>query len=216
MEFTTRCAESPPAPLAASSAARPFHYGKVSRLASIACGYWRVTSLQKSDMTDKIYNVLFICTGNSARSIMAEVVLNQLGRGRFKAYSAGSHPRGEVHPVTLEVLAGQHYDVSGLRSKSWTEFAAPDAPSIDFIFTVCDHAAGETCPAWSGQPITAQWGFADPAAVVGEHEKQLKAFRNAQFQISTRIRLFLNLPIDKIDRLSLQRKLRELGQQRDE
>ncbi len=167
-------------------------------------------------MTPKIYNVLFICTGNSARSIMAEVILNHLGRDRFRAYSAGSHPRGEVHPLTLEVLAGQHCDVGGLRSKSWTEFAAPDAPSMDFIFTVCDRAAGEACPAWPGRPITAHWGFADPAAVLGDRARQRKAFANAHFQIAARIRLLLALPIDKIERMSLQTQLREFGQQRAE
>jgi arsenate reductase (thioredoxin) len=165
-------------------------------------------------MTEKRYNVLFICTGNSARSILAEVILNHLGRERFVAYSAGSHPRGEVHPMTLEVLTSQGYDVTGLRSKSWHEFAAPGAPPMDFIFTVCDRAAGETCPAWPGQPITAHWGFADPAAVIGDREKQLKAFTNAQFEIANRLRLLINLPIEKIDRLSLQTQLRALGQQR--
>jgi arsenate reductase len=166
-------------------------------------------------MDKKIYNVLFICTGNSARSIMAEVIMNHLGRERFKAYSAGSHPRGEVHPMTLEVLSGQRYDLGGLRSKSWTEFAEPDAPQMDFIMTVCDQAAGEACPAWPGQPITAHWGFADPTKVEGDREKQLRAFSNAQFQIANRIRLFMSLPIEKIDRMSLQTKLRELGQQHD-
>jgi len=165
-------------------------------------------------MAEKIYNVLFICTGNSARSIMAEVMTNHLGRDRFKAYSAGSHPRGKVHPLTLEVLTGKGYDVSGLRSKSWAEFATPDAPLMDFIFTVCDQAAGEVCPAWPGQPITAHWGFADPVAVVGDREHQFKAFANAQLQIASRIRLFLSLRIETIDRISLQTRLRELGQQR--
>ena len=162
-------------------------------------------------MIDKIYNVLFICTGNSARSIMAEVILNHLGRNRFKAYSAGSHPRGEVHPLTLEVLSSNNYDIGGLRSKSWIEFAEPNAPRMDFVFTVCDQAAGESCPVWPGQPITAHWGFADPAAVVGDQEKRLKAFTSAQFEIVNRIRLLLSLPIDKIDRLSLQTRLIELG-----
>ena len=166
-------------------------------------------------MENKIYNVLFICTGNSARSIKAEVIMNHLGRERFKAYSAGSHPRGEVHPMTLEVLSEQCYDLGGLRIKSWTEFAEPDAPQMDFIMTVCDQAAGEACPAWPGQPITAHWGFADPTKIEGDREKQLKAFSNAQFQIANRIRLFMSLPIEKIDRMSLQTKLRELGQQRD-
>ena len=165
-------------------------------------------------MTEKRYNALFICTGNSARSILAEVILNHLGRDRFKAYSAGSHPRGEVHPMTLEVLTDQGYDVTGLRSKSWNEFAAPDAPPMDFIFTVCDRAAGESCPAWPGQPITAHWGFADPAVVTGDRGKQFKAFITAQFEIANRIRLLINLPVEKIDRLSLQTQLRALGQQR--
>jgi arsenate reductase len=166
-------------------------------------------------MENKIYNVLFICTGNSARSIKAEVIMNHLGRERFKAYSAGSHPRGEVHPMTLEVLSEQCYDLGGLRSKSWTEFAEPDAPQMDFIMTVCDQAAGEACRRGPAKPITAHWGFADPTKIEGDREKQLKAFSNAQFQIANRIRLFMSLPIEKIDRMSLQTKLRELGQQRD-
>ena len=142
--------------------------------------------------------------------------MNHLGRDHFKAYSAGSHPRGEVHPMTLEVLMRQSYDVGNLRSKSWTEFAAPDAPFMDFVFTVCDQAAGEVCPAWPGQPITAHWAFADPAAVIGDREQQHKAFSASQFQIANRIRLFLSLPIEKIDRISLQTTLRELAQRRDE
>jgi arsenate reductase len=167
-------------------------------------------------MTDKIYNTLFICTGNSARSIMAEVTLNRLGKDRFRAYSAGSHPRGEVHPLTLQVLTDQGYDTGGLRSKSWEEFARPGAPQMDFIFTVCDRAAGEVCPTWPGQPITAHWGFADPAAVVGDRARQLKTFTNTQFQIANRIRTFLSLPLTSIDRLSLQNQLRQLGQERAE
>jgi arsenate reductase len=169
--------------------------------------------VKELEVADPIYNVLFICTGNSARSIMAEAMLNHLGRGRFRAFSAGTHPRGAVHPITLEVLTERNYDVGGLRSKSWTEFTAPDAAPMDFIFTVCNQAAGESCPAWPGQPITAHWDFADPAAVVGDHEKRRRAFVNAQHQIATRIRLFLSLPLDKLDRLSLQTQLRELGQQ---
>jgi arsenate reductase len=165
-------------------------------------------------MDDKIYNVLFICTGNSARSLMAEAIMNDLGRGRFRAYSAGSHPRGVVHPMTLEVLGHQGYDVGGLRSKSWTEFAAPDAPAMDFIFTVCDQAAGEVCPAWPGQPVTAHWSFGDPAAATGDQEQRLRAFTLAEFQIANRIRLFLNLPFDKLDRLSLQHRLHALNDER--
>ena len=164
-----------------------------------------------SSTNNKVYNVLFICTGNSARSIMAEAILNHVGEGRFKAYSAGSHPRGAVHPLTLELLSHQHYDTTGLRSKSWDEFAQAGAPAMDFIFTVCDQAAGETCPVWPGQPMSARWGFADPAAVVGDNEKKHKAFTSAEFQIANRIRLLLSLPIDKIDRLSLQTTLQGLG-----
>ena len=167
-------------------------------------------------MTDKIYKTLFICTGNSARSIMAEVILTHLGKGRFRAYSAGSHPRGEVHPLTLQVLTDKGYAIGGLRSKSWEEFARPDAPQMDFIFTVCDHAAGEVCPTWPGQPITAHWGFADPAAVVGDPAKQFKTFTNTQFQMANRIRTFLSLPLASIDRLSLQNQLRQMGQERTE
>lgn len=167
--------------------------------------------MSDADIKDKVYNVLFICTGNSARSIMAEVILNHLGQGRFKAYSAGSHPRGAIHPMTLKLLANQHYDIEGLRSKSWSEFVQAGAPVMDFIFTVCDQAAGETCPVWPGQPISAHWGFADPVAVTGDNEKQFKAFTTAEIQIANRIRLLLSLPIDKLDRLSLQAKLRELG-----
>ena len=188
-----------------------------SRSVWIGCWSWRpdvVTSQRRHDMAEKRYNVLFICTGNSARSIMAEAILNHLGRDRFKAFSAGSHPRGEVHPMTVEVLAAQGYDVSGLRSKSWTEFAAPNATSMEFIFTVCDQAAGEACPAWPGQPITAHWGFADPAAVLGDRKCQLKAFTNAQLQIASRIRILLSLPMDKLDRISLQAKMQELGERR--
>lgn len=163
-------------------------------------------------MSDKIYNVLFLCTGNSARSILAEAVLNQLGAGRFSAYSAGSYPRGEVHPLALELLQSTHYDVSTLRSKSWDEFAAPGAPKMDFIFTVCDQAAGEACPIWPGQPVSAHWGFADPSHVEGDDETRRRAFTHTHMEIANRIRLFLSLPLDKLDRMSLQKQLRELGQ----
>lgn len=163
-------------------------------------------------MSDKIYNVLFLCTGNSARSIIAESILNQLGAGRFRAYSAGSHPRGDVHPLTLDLLQSHNYDVSTLRSKSWDEFAAPDAPQMDFIFTVCDQAAGEACPFWPGQPVSAHWGFADPSHVEGDDAIKHRAFSRTHFEISNRIRLLLNLPIDKLDRLSLQKHLHEIGQ----
>ena len=165
-------------------------------------------------MTDKIYNTLFICSGNSVRSIMAEVILNDLGKDRFRAYSAGSHPRGEVHPLTLQVLTDKGYPIGGLRSKSWEEFARPEAPLMDFIFTVCDRAAGEVCPTWPGQPITAHWGFADPAAVEGDLSRRFKIFANTQFQIANRIRTFLSLPLASIDRLSLQNQLRQMDQER--
>ncbi len=164
-------------------------------------------------MSDRIYNVLFICTGNSARSVIAETLMNELGGGHFKAFSAGSHPRGEVHPLTLELLDSQGYETKGLRSKSWDEFAAPDAPQMDFVFTVCDQAAGDMGPVWPGQPITAHWGFNDPAAAEGDKEEQMKVFRQVQTQMATRIRLFLSLPLEKIDRMSLQTQLRDMGKQ---
>ncbi len=157
------------------------------------------------------WNVLFVCTGNSARSIMAEVIMNQLGSGRFKAYSAGFKPRGSVHPMTLDILARQRYPVDGLRSKSWQEFLRDDAPRMDFIFTVCDQAAGELCPVWPGQPITAHWGFSDPAALTGTHEQQFRAFFDVQQQIANRVKLFISLPFHKLDRLALHNRLRDLG-----
>lgn len=162
-------------------------------------------------MSERTYNVLFICTGNSARSIIAEAVLNQLGAGRFRAYSAGSQPAGQVNPLTLETLRSRKFDTSGLRSKSWDEFAAPDAPQMDFIFTVCDKAGGESCPLWPGHPVTAHWGFPDPAAVQGSWDDKLKAFATTFREISQRLRVFLNLPLDKLDRMSLQHELRKLG-----
>ena len=157
------------------------------------------------------FNVLFLCTGNSARSILAEAYLNVAGRGGFVAYSAGSHPGGKVNPFALELLQKNRIDTTGLRSKSWDEFAKPGAPELHFVFTVCDNAAGETCPLWPGQPMTAHWGVADPAAVQGSDEVKRKAFMRAFAELSTRINLFLNLPLDKLDRMSLQRRLREIG-----
>ena len=157
-------------------------------------------------------NVLFLCTGNSARSIIAEVVLNRLGRGRFKAYSAGSQPKGQVHPLALQVLRLAHYDASDLRSKSWEEFATPDAPKLDFFFTVCDNAAKEVCPIWPGQPMTAHWGLPDPATAVGTEAERQLAFADAFRILSNRISIFTSLPLDKLSKLSLQRKLDEIGQ----
>lgn len=160
-----------------------------------------------------IYNVLFICTGNSARSILAEAMLTELGKGRFNAYSAGSYPKGEVHPLALATLEHLHMPATGYRSKSWDEFVAPGAPVFDFIFTVCDSAAGEACPIWPGKPVSAHWGVADPAAVEGTEEQQIKAFKEAARILHRRIELFLSLPLHRLDSLSLQNELRNIGQQ---
>ena len=165
-------------------------------------------------MSKPAYNVLFLCTGNSARSILAEAILNKRGLGRCRGYSAGSFPKGEVHPAAIALLRELGHDTGGFRSKSWDEFAQPSAPELDFVFTVCDNAAGETCPVWPGQPMTAHWGIEDPAAVEGE-ELQRRAFRDAFFFLQRRISLFLALPLDSIDELSLQTKLREIGRTRD-
>jgi arsenate reductase (thioredoxin) len=162
------------------------------------------------------YNVLFLCTGNSARSIMAEALLNHGGRGRFQAYSAGSHPKGAVHPLAIEVLERTHLPTEGLRSKSWNEFSRPDAPRLDFVFTVCGNAAKETCPHWPGQPMTAHWGVEDPAAVEGSREDQLRAFNRAMRELDARIKLFTSLPLESLDRLGLQEQLREIGRTRTE
>lgn len=159
----------------------------------------------------RIYNVLFLCTGNSARSVIGEVLLNHWGKGRFHAYSAGSRPKGEVHPLTLELLHAMKLPTAGLRSKGWDEFARPNAPHLDFVFTVCDQAAAETCPVWPGQPITAHWGVPDPAAAEGTHEKKMAAFRDAFHRLDTRIKLFLALPLEKLDRLTLQHEARRIG-----
>ena len=157
------------------------------------------------------FNVLFLCTGNSARSILAEAFLNAAGGERFRAHSAGSHPKGEVHPLALELLQRQRIATDGLRSKSWDEFAAAGAPPLDFVFTVCDNAAAETCPVWPGQPMSAHWGVPDPAAVVGSEDARRRAFLTAWTHLSSRIRIFLSLPMDTLDRLSLQGRLDEIG-----
>jgi len=164
-------------------------------------------------MTDASYNVLFLCTGNSARSILAEAILNREGRGKFKAHSAGSRPKGKVHPMALETLDEMGFLTEGYRSKSWDEFAVEGAPPLNFVFAVCDGAAGELCPIWPGQPMTAHWGIEDPAAVEGDGQR--RAFRNAFYALQRRIGLFLALPLDSIDELSLQTKLREIGRTRD-
>lgn len=160
---------------------------------------------------ERPYNVLFLCTGNSARSILAEALLNRSGGGRFKAFSAGSYPKGEVHPAALQLLSRLHFPTEGLRSKSWDEFAGPDAPELDFIFTVCDDAAGETCPIWPGHPMTAHWGIEDPAKTEGP--KQAEAFECALQYLSNRISLFLALPIESIDEIALQTRLKAIGRE---
>jgi arsenate reductase len=157
------------------------------------------------------FNVLFLCSGNSARSIMAEVILNRAGQGRFRAFSAGSQPKGQVHPYALDLLRRMNFDVSGLRSKSWSEFARPDAPKLDFVFTVCDNAAAETCPVWPGQPMTAHWGVPDPAAATGNEAEVRLAFADALRMLSNRINVFVSLPIRSLDQLSLQRQLDAIG-----
>lgn len=160
-------------------------------------------------MTDKIYNVLFLCTGNSARSILAEALLNHMGEGRFRAYSAGSFPKGDVHPAALKLLDELGFETAELRSKSWDEFSKPGAPVFDFIFTVCDNAAGETCPVWPGKPMNAHWGIEDPAAVEGPGQRE--AFEHALHFLSNRISLFLALPHESIDEMAMDRKLKEIG-----
>lgn len=157
------------------------------------------------------YNVLFLCTGNSARSIVAEAILNKVGAGKFRAYSAGSHPKGRVHPETLRLLDSLGYDTSVFRSKSWSEFADPGAPQLDFVFTVCDNAAGEACPFWPGQPTTAHWGIPDPAEVTGTPAEIALAFKNAYRMLNQRIGIFTSLPIKSLDQLTLQNRLREIG-----
>lgn len=163
--------------------------------------------------TELIYNALFLCTGNSARSILAEGILNALGQGRFRAFSAGSHPKGEVHPLALATLERLHLPATGYRSKSWDEFVAPGAPVFDFIFTVCDNAASEACPLWPSKPVSAHWGVPDPAAVEGTEEQQRKAFTDAAITLRRRIELFLSLPLKSLDAMSLQRELRDIGRQ---
>jgi arsenate reductase (thioredoxin) len=162
-------------------------------------------------MADDPFNVLFLCTGNSARSIMAEAILNKLGAGKFRAFSAGSQPKGWVHPETLRLLQSLGYDTSRFRSKSWSEFADPGAPLLDFVFTVCDNAAGETCPVWPGQPMTAHWGVPDPAEAKGSAAEIALAFKDAYRMLNQRIGIFTLLPLRSLDQLSLQQKLREIG-----
>lgn len=160
---------------------------------------------------DRVYNVLFLCTGNSARSVFGEALLNELGEGRFKAYSAGSHPKGRVHPMTLEVLRDEGLPTAGLRSKSWDEYGAPDAPQMDFVFTVCDDAAAEPCPIWPGHPMTAHWGIEDPAAVAGTPVIERAAFQRAFRYMKNRVAAFVALPVASVDRMTLQTRVEAIG-----
>jgi arsenate reductase len=162
-------------------------------------------------MNAKPFNVLFLCTGNSARSILAEQLINHWGRGNFHGYSAGSHPKGRVHPIARELLRHMNLPTAGLRSKSWDEFAAPGAPALDFVLTVCDNAAHEVCPVWPGQPMTAHWGVEDPAAVEGSEAERWLAFRQAFKELESRIKIFTSLPIRSLDRIRLQRQLEAIG-----
>jgi arsenate reductase (thioredoxin) len=164
---------------------------------------------------NRVFNVLFICTGNSARSIMAEAALNRAGQGRFRAFSAGSHPKGRIHPYALELLQRLHFDVSKLRSKSWTEFTRADGPKLDFAFTLCDDAAAEACPVWPGQPMTAHWGLPDPAAKTGTEAEIRYAFADTMRMLSNRINIFVSLPMKSLDALSLQKQLDAIGKNQD-
>ena len=162
-------------------------------------------------MADRPYNVLFLCTGNSARSILAESLLNHWGKGRFRAYSAGSFPKGHVHPISIALLTQLKLPTGGLRSKSWDEFSAQGAPPLDFIITVCDDAAGEVCPVWPGQPMTAHWGVEDPAAIEGSNASKWAAFRQTLMALENRIKLFINLPVATLDKMTLQRRIEAIG-----
>jgi protein-tyrosine-phosphatase len=160
---------------------------------------------------DHVYNVLFLCTGNSARSIMAEAIMNRLGEGRFRAYSAGSQPKGDVHPFAIDLLKSVNHSTADLRSKSWDEFAAPGAPEMDFVFTVCDNAANEVCPIWPGQPMSAHWGISDPAAAEGTDAERHLAFADAYRQLTNRISIFVSLPLRSLDKIALQKRLDDIG-----
>lgn len=175
-------------------------------------GFGRPHEQTDIDMAHRPYHVLFLCTGNSARSILAEALLNKRGAGRFVAHSAGSYPKGQVHPLALDLLQSSGFDTAGLRSKSWDEFAAPGAPHLDFAFTVCDNAAGEVCPVWPGQPMTAHWGIPDPAAVEGSEAERKRAFLDAFVVLESRIDLFRSLPLGSLDRIRLKEQLDGIGQ----
>jgi arsenate reductase (thioredoxin) len=169
----------------------------------------------RKDARSEPYNVLFLCTGNSARSIMAEVILNRAGQGNFRAFSAGSHPKGHVHPYALDLLRKLHYDVTRLRSKSWKEFSRPDAPKLDFVFTVCDNAAKEACPLWPGQPMTAHWGVPDPVEATGTEAEVRFAFADTLRMLTNRINIFVSLPLHSLDQLALQRQIDAIGKTKD-
>lgn len=172
--------------------------------------------MSEQPATRPVYNVLFLCTGNSARSIMAEAILNKIGGGAFRAFSAGSHPKGAVHPHALDLLRRLNHDVSGLRSKSWEEFEGDDAPDLDFVFTVCDSAAAKQCPVWPGQPMTAHWGLPDPALAVGKDAQVALAFADAYRMLNNRISIFISLPVASLDRLTLDKRLKEIGKLKGE
>lgn len=163
-------------------------------------------------MSERVYNVLFLCTHNSARSVIAEAILNRLGQGKFKGFSAGSQPRGQIHPYALDLLAKNNYDVSALHSKSWDEFAEAGAPEMDFVFTVCDNAANEVCPVWPGQPMTAHWGVADPSTAEGSEAEKRFAFADTHRMLYQRIGIFVNLPLTSLSKMALQKRLDEIGQ----
>jgi len=169
----------------------------------------------RDDVDRNPFNVLFLCSGNSARSIMAEAILNRDGRGKFRAFSAGSHPKGHIHPYAVDLLRKLNYNISGFRSKSWTEFARPEAPKLDFVFTVCDDAAKEVCPVWPGQPMTAHWGIPDPAAATGNEAEIRLAFADAFRMLNNRISIFVSLPIRFLDKLALQKQLDSIGKTKD-
>lgn len=188
---------------------RPETCAPLLRVVARACGR------EERTLPGKVFNVLFLCSGNSARSIMAEAILNRWGQGRFRAYSAGSQPRGEVHPIVLDLLRRQNFDTGFARSKSWDEFNQPGAPALDFVFTVCDIAAAEVCPAWPGQPMTAHWGIPDPIAVIGSQAERRVAFAETYRQLNNRISIFVNLPIASLDQLSLQKRLDAIGKTAD-
>lgn len=169
----------------------------------------------RNDINRKPYHVLFLCTGNSARSIMAEAILNRAGQGKFRAFSAGSQPKGRVHPYAFDLLRKLNYDVTGLRSKSWKEFSGPDAPKLDFVFTVCDNAAKESCPVWPGQPMTAHWGVLDPAEATDNEAEIRFAFTDALRMLTNRINIFVSLPLQSLDQLTLQKQLDSIGRTKD-